>query len=50
MTDSLDAALDEISRLRAAINTHRDAVCDHPRSEFLYAIDLELWHAIKETK
>jgi hypothetical protein len=46
----LDTAIDEIARLRTAIETHREAVCSHPRSEWLDAIDLALWYALKESK
>jgi hypothetical protein len=47
MSDAtLDAALDEINRLRAAINVHRDWTCDH--TGLMTAADIDLWRAIKE--
>lgn len=48
MTD-LDAALDEVTRLRAAISRHRDVVINDERAEYLGAVDLELWLALKES-
>lgn len=44
----LDAALDEIARLRTAIEAHRDAAVNDERAEWLHAVDLELWHALKD--
>lgn len=44
--DALDAALDEIKRLRAAIVAHRDDICRD--EDWIRAADVGLWHALKE--
>lgn len=44
----LDACLEEVSRLRAAIAAHRDAVQGDERSEWLEGYDIELWLTLKE--
>lgn len=42
----LDAALDEINRLRAAIIAHRADLCGSP--DPISVRDIELWLALKE--
>lgn len=41
----VDALLDEIARLRAAIEAHRRATCDE--TDVLEGRDLELWLTLK---
>jgi hypothetical protein len=42
----LDAALDEINRLRSAIRAHRDDICNTEDS--IRVADIELWLTLKE--
>ena len=46
--DPLDLALDEIARLRQAIATHRDAIQNHPRADWIDGIDIALWLTLSE--
>ncbi len=42
----VDKLLDELARLRAAIEEHRRATCDE--SDVFEGRDLDLWSALKE--
>lgn len=44
----LDSAIDEIVRLRSAIEKHRDDICEG--EDFLRGADLNLWLVLKHPK
>lgn len=48
--DPLNVALDEIRRLRHAIETHRDAVQNHRRAKWIEGIDIDLWLVLSERR